>query len=128
MVVSTFGVIFAADQARAAAEMARVCKPVADSPALWGTQARIVELFEGHASSVSLARRDFVFRYRTPTHWLEVFKACYGPLLEIFAALEHAAVAALERDLVALVDQFNRSGDDSMAAPGEYLEIIIALQ
>ena len=82
VVVSTFGVMFAPDQARAAAEMLRVVKPGGKiglanwtpegfigrlfktigkhvppppgvkSPALWGTQARIVELFEAHASSI----------------------------------------------------------------------------
>ena len=76
VVVSTFGVMFTPDQDRAAAEMIRVCKPGgkiglanwtpdgfigqlfktigkhvppapgAKSPALWGTRARIAELFD----------------------------------------------------------------------------------
>ena len=155
VVVSTFGVMFAPDQDRAAAEMVRVCKrggkiglanwtpegfigqlfktigkhvaptPGAKSPALWGTRARIGELFERHATSVSSAARDFVFRYRSPQHWLEVFKTYYGPVLKTFAALEPAAQAALERDLIALIDRFNRSGDSSMVVPSEYLEIVI---
>jgi len=155
VVVSTFGVMFAADQARAAAEMVRVCKhggkiglanwtpegfigqlfktigrhvpppPGAKSPALWGTRVRIAELFESPASSVKSAQRNFVFRYRTPAHWLEVFKTYYGPVLKTFAALEPAAQAALQRDLLALIDQFNRSGDGSMVVPSEYLEIVI---
>ena len=78
-VVSTFGVMFTPDQERAAAEMVRVCKhggkiglanwtpagfvgqifktigkhvappPGVKSPALWGTPARIAELFDPHA-------------------------------------------------------------------------------
>jgi ubiquinone/menaquinone biosynthesis C-methylase UbiE len=154
-VVSTFGVMFTPDQDRAAAEMIRVCKrggkiglanwtpegfigqvfktigkhlappPGARSPALWGTRARIAELFEPHAASLKSAQRNFVFRYRSPEHWLNVFKAYYGPLLKTFAALEGAAQAALERDLMALIDQFNRSGDRSMVVPSEYLEIVI---
>jgi ubiquinone/menaquinone biosynthesis C-methylase UbiE len=155
VVVSTFGVMFAPDQDRCAAEMVRVCKrggkiglanwtpegfigqlfktigkhvappPGAKSPALWGTRARIGELFEPHATSVSSAARNFVFRYRSPQHWLQVFKTYYGPVLKTFAALEPAAQAALERDLIALIDRFNRSGDSSMVVPSEYLEIVI---
>lgn len=155
VVVSTFGVMFTPNQDRAAAEMVRVCKrggkiglanwtpegfigqlfktigkhvpppPGVKSPALWGTRARIAELFEPHATSVKSAQRNFVFRYRSPEHWLEVFKTYYGPVLKTFAALESAAQAALQRDLMALIDQFNRSGDSSMVVPSEYLEIVI---
>jgi ubiquinone/menaquinone biosynthesis C-methylase UbiE len=154
-VVSTFGVMFTPDQDRAAAEMVRVCKrggkiglanwtpegfigqlfktigkhlppPAgAKSPALWGTRARIAELFEPHATSVKSAQRHFVFRYRTPEHWLEIFKTYYGPVLKAFAALEPAARAALQHDLLGLIERFNRSGDGSMVVPGEYLEIVI---
>jgi ubiquinone/menaquinone biosynthesis C-methylase UbiE len=155
VVVSTFGVMFTPDQDHAASEMVRVCKrggkiglanwtpegfigqlfktigkhvpspPGAKSPALWGTRARIGEMFEPHAAAIEAAHRNFVFRYRSPEHWLEVFKTYYGPLLKTFAALEPAAQAALRRDLVALIDQFNRSGDGSMVVPSEYLEIVI---
>ena len=154
VVVSIFGVMFTPDQDRAAAEMIRVSKPGgkiglanwtpdgfigqlfktigkhvppqpgAKSPALWGTRARIDELFGSHAT-VETAQRNFVFRYRSPEHWLEVFKTYYGPVLKTFAALEPAAQAGLERDLMALIDRFNRSGDGSMVVPSEYLEIAI---
>ena len=154
-VVSTFGVMFTPDQDRAAAELIRVCRhggkiglanwtpegfigqvfkaigkhlpPPADvkSPALWGTRARIAELFEPHAVSIKSSQRSFVFRYRSPEHWLEVFKGYYGPLLKTFAALPPAGQAALRRDLMALVGQFNRSGDASLVLPSEYLEIVI---
>jgi len=153
-VVSTFGVMFTPDQDRAAAEMARVCKrggkiglanwtpegfigqlfktigkhvppqPGAKSPALWGTRARIDELFGPHAT-VETAQRNFVFRYRSPQHWLEVFKTWYGPVLKTFAALAPDAQAALQRDLMALIDRFNRSGDGTMVVPSEYLEVVI---
>ena len=154
-VVSTFGVMFTPDQDRAAAELIRVCRhggkiglanwtpegfigqvfkaigkhlpPPAGvkSPALWGTRARIAELFEPHAVSIKSSQRNFVFRYRSPEHWLEVFKGYYGPLLKTFAALPPAGQAALRRDLRALVGQFNRSGDASLVLPSEYLEIVI---
>jgi ubiquinone/menaquinone biosynthesis C-methylase UbiE len=155
LVVSTFGVMFTPDQDRAAAEMLRVCRrggkiglanwtpdgfigqlfktigrhlppPAgARSPALWGTRARLAELFEPHAATIRSAQRDFVFRYRSPEHWIEIFKTYYGPLLKTFAALEPAARAALERDLKALIAQFNRSGDATMVVPSEYLEVVV---
>jgi ubiquinone/menaquinone biosynthesis C-methylase UbiE len=155
VVVSTFGVMFTPDQDRAAAELIRVCKrggkiglanwtpegfigqvfktigkymppPAgAKSPALWGTRARIAELFEAQASSIKSAQRNFVFRYRSPEHWLEIFKSYYGPLLKTFAALDVSTQTALERDLKTLIGQFNRSGDGCMVVPSEYLEIVI---
>jgi len=158
VVVSTFGVMFTPDQDRAAAELVRVCRrggkiglanwtpegfigqlfktigkhmpPPAGvkSPALWGTRARIGEMFEPHATSIISMPRNFVFRYRSPEHWLEIFKTYYGPLLKTFAALEPPAQAALKSDLKALIAQFNRSGDGSMVVPSEYLEIVITRQ
>jgi ubiquinone/menaquinone biosynthesis C-methylase UbiE len=154
-VVSTFGVMFTPDQDRAAAEMLRVCRrggriglanwtpegfigqvfktigkqlpPPAGvkSPALRGTRARIAELFERNASSVKSAQRQFVFRYRSPEHWLHFFKTWYGPMLKAFAALEPAGQAALQRELLALVRQFNRSADETMVVPSEYLEVVV---
>lgn len=154
-VVSTFGVMFAADQDRAAAEMLRVCKhggkiglanwtpdgfigslfktigkhvapPAgAKSPALWGTQARLAELFDARTNSISTVQRDFVFRYRSPSHWLDVFKNYYGPVLKTFAALEPAAQDTLKQDLMALIERFNRSGDGTMVVPSAYLEVVI---
>jgi len=154
-VVSTFGVMFTPDQDKAAAEMVRVCRsggkiglanwtpdgfigqvfktigkhlpPPAGikSPALWGTRARIDEMFGPHASSIQAEPRNFVFRYRSPEHWLQVFKTYYGPLLKAFGALEPAAQAALTSDLMVQIDRYNRSGDSAMVVPSEYLEIVV---
>jgi ubiquinone/menaquinone biosynthesis C-methylase UbiE len=158
VVVSTFGVMFTPKQDRAAGELVRVCQPggkiglanwtpdgfvgqlfktigqhVAPppgvkSPALWGTRARMIELFEPHAASIETSRRDFLFRYRSPEHWVDVFRTCYGPTLKTFAALEPAGQAALHRDLIALIGRFNRSGDSTMVVPSEYLEVVVTLQ
>ena len=66
-----------------------------------------------------------MFRYRSPAHWLEVFRTYYGPLLKAFAALPPAGQAALEADLVALIARFNRSGDGAVVVPSEYLEVVV---
>src|SRR4051812_47719384 len=155
VVVSTFGVMFTPDQERAAAELVRVCKhggkiglanwtpegfigqlfktvgkhlpppPGTKPPARWGTRAGIAELLERRAASVETAHKHFVFRYRSPEHWLAVFKTFYGPVLKAFAALPREGQSALERDLLALIDRFNGSGDETMVAPSEYLETIV---
>ncbi len=158
VVVSTFGVMFTPDQDRSAAELVRVCKsggkigmanwtpegfigqlfktigkhvpppPDGKSPALWGTRARIADMFDVHAVSIKTAQRNFVFRYRSPEHWLEIFKTYYGPVLKAFGALEPARQAALQCDLIALIGRFNRADDSSMVVPSEYLEVVITVR
>ena len=155
VVVSTFGVMFTPNQDQAATELLRVCKrggkiglanwtpegfigqlfktigkhmpPPAGvkSPALWGTGAHITELFGAQTSSIQLERRNFVFRYRSAQHWLDVFKTYYGPVLKTFGALDPQAQAALTDDLFALIKRFNRSGDKTMVVPSEYLEVVV---
>jgi len=155
VVVSTFGVMFTPNQDKAATELLRVCKPGGKiglanwtpegfigqlfktigkhmpppagvkSPALWGTGARITEFFGMQASSIQLEQRDFVFRYRSAQHWLDVFKSYYGPLLKTFGALDPQAQAALTDDLLALIKRFDRSGDKTIVVPSEYLEVVV---
>ena len=155
IVVSTFGVMFTPDQDQAAAEMLRVCRPGgkiglanwtpagfignlfkiigaympppagAKSPALWGTRERIAQLFEPQAHQIVAQERNFVFRYRSPEHMLDVFRTTYGPLLKTFAALQPAMQTALHQDLVALIGRFNRSGSNAVVVPSAYLETVI---
>ena len=66
-----------------------------------------------------------MFRYRSPQHWLEIFKAYYGPMHRTFAALDIDGQQALSGDLLALIDRLNRSGDTTMVVPSEYLEIVV---
>ncbi|MEO8249478.1 MAG: methyltransferase domain-containing protein [Burkholderiales bacterium] len=155
VVGSTFGVMFTPDQDKAAAEMLRVCKPGGKiglanwtpdgfigqlfktlgkhvpppagvkSPALWGTEPRLAELFGAEAASIEAKPREFVFRYRSAEHWIEVFRTWYGPLLKAFTALEPSAQLALEADLKTLIARFDRSGGGSMVVPGAYLEVVV---
>ena len=154
-VMSTFGVMFTPDQDKAAAELVRVCKsggaiglanwtpesfigqafktigkyipPAAGvkSPALWGTRARLDELFGRGAKEIRTNSREFVFRYRSPAHWIEVFRTYYGPLYKTFEALDGGKQAAFTADLVALMASRNRSGDGTLVLPSEYLEVVI---
>jgi hypothetical protein len=82
-------------------------------------------LFGPHASSIQLEEREFVFRYRSAQHWLDVFKTYYGPLLKTFGALDPKAQMGLTEDLFALIKRFNRSGDATMVVPSKYLEVVV---
>jgi ubiquinone/menaquinone biosynthesis C-methylase UbiE len=154
-VASTFGAMFSPDQSRTASEMVRVCRsggriglanwtpdgfigqmfktigkhlpPPAGvkSPALWGTSEWIETAFRSVSSSLMAERRHFVFRYRSAQHFLDVFREYYGPMLKAFEALDPAGRKALTQDIVELVGRFNRSGDASIVAPGEYLEVVV---
>jgi SAM-dependent methyltransferase len=154
-VVSTFGCMFAPNAPRTASEMLRVCKPGGkigmanwtpegfigqlfktigkhvpppagvQSPALWGSRARLVELFETEARNIHTEPRQFVMRYRSPEHWLDVFRTFYGPVHKAFAALDADKQPALAEDLLALIARFNRADDGTMVAPSEYLQVVI---
>ncbi len=154
-VVSTFGVMFTPNQDQAAAEMLRVCKPGGKigmanwtpegfigqlfktlgkylpppagvrSPAQWGTRTRINEMFGPKAKSIDAEPRDFVFRYRSPEHFVDLFKTYYGPMLKAFAALEEPKQKALRADLIALIGTMNKAADGTVAVPSEYLEVVI---
>jgi SAM-dependent methyltransferase len=155
VVMSTFGVMFTPDQEQAANELMRVCRPggmiglanwtpdsfigqvfktiagyVAPpagvrSPAQWGTEARLAELFGDKAARIAATRREFVFRYRSPEHFIDVFRTYYGPMNKALAALEGTRQAAFLDDLTALIESRNRSGDGTLVLPSEYLEVVV---
>ena len=135
VVMSTFGVMFTPNQEQAARELARVCRPGGriglanwtpesfigqvfktigkyvppapgmKSPALWGTKARLEELFGQRAREIRTTSREFVFRYRSAAHWLEVFRTYYGPMNKTYAALDAGKQAAFTADLLALMER-----------------------
>jgi SAM-dependent methyltransferase len=151
--LSTYGIMFAPDQKQAAREIARVVKPggriglanwtpegfvgqlfktvgkhvppppgVA-SPAYWGTEARLQELFPG-VRSIRAERKPFVFRYRSAAHFVDVFRRFYGPTFKAFGALDAQGQARLAADIEELASRFNRSRT-SLVLPAEYLEVVI---
>ena len=155
-VLSTFGVMFAPDHPRAAREMLRVVRPGGriglanwtpegfigrlfkvigahvpppaglKSPALWGTLAHLAALFDVSPAQIRCERRMFNFRYRSPAHWVQVFRDFYGPTHKAFAALDAKGQQALEADITTLLEAMNVAGPQSLVVPGEYLEVVIA--
>jgi hypothetical protein len=96
------------------------------SPALWGTRERLAELLGGEATSIAATARNFMFRYRSPAHFIDVFSTCYGPVLKALASLDAERRSSLLADIGALVERLNRAEDGTMVVPGEYLEVVIA--
>ena len=116
--VSTFGVMFTPNQLRSACEMLRVCRsggkiglanwtpdgfigqvfktlgkhvaPPAgvNSPAQWGSKSWIEETFVTKSRSVTINDCTFVFRYRSPEHFVDFFRTYYGPVHKAFLTLD----------------------------------------
>jgi len=153
--LSSFGVMFAPDHVRSAAEMLRVVRsggtialanwtpagfigrlfgvvgrhlpPPAGvtPPARWGVPEHLELLFGAGAADIRTTTRDFMFRYLSAAHFIDVFRTWYGPVHKAFAALPAAGQDALDADLHALIAEFNEGGDGTMVVPGEYLEAVI---
>lgn len=155
VVLSTYGVMFTPNQERAAIEMLRVVKPGGriglanwtpdgfigelfrvvgrfvppppgvKPPAAWGTETRLVELFGPHAADLRTERKQYVFRYLSAEHWIDIFRRYYGPVHKAFAALDTAGQQAFHEALVELLRRHNRDGSDSLVIPADYLEAVI---
>jgi SAM-dependent methyltransferase len=153
--LSTFGAMFAPDHNRTAGELLRVVRaggriglaawtpdgfigelfrlvgrhvpPPAGvrSPVRWGDEPYLIELFGRQAADIQCRRRTFNFRYRSPAHWIEVFRTYYGPTYQAFAALVGEGQDRLHADLVSLLESRNVAGPSALVVPGEYLEAVI---
>jgi len=154
-VLSTYGAMFTPDHRKTAAELLRVVRsggrlglvnwtpegfigelfkvigrylpPPAglQSPALWGTEPHIVELFGAQAHDIRCVRKSFNFRYRSAAHWIQIFRDFYGPTHKAFLALDAAGQKNLESDITSLLERLNVGGTRSLVVPGEYLEVVI---
>lgn len=154
-VLSTFGVMFAADQRGAAAELVRVCRPGGaigmanftsaslamgfmrvsaryrppprrqGTPTTWAMEDGLRDLFGDAIASLEVNLRSVVFRYRSPDHWLDFFRANFGPIRIVHESLDPEQQEAYGRDLKQLVIDANRSGDGTIVAPVEYAEVVI---
>lgn len=153
--LSTFGVMFTPEHARSASEMMRVLRPGGrigmanwtpegfigqlfktigkhvpppaglKSPALWGTENYLQELFGDQAARIEATRKVFNFRYASAKHWLQMFRDYYGPVYKAFAAVGADGEPALEKDLTDLLERFNTASAASLVVPGEYLEVVV---
>ena len=154
-VVSTFGVMFTPNHLQAASELIRTCRsggkvglanwtpqsfigelfkiigavfpppPGVQSPCLWASREWIEETFGAASKSIAFKQKSFVFRYRSPEHFVEVFRAFYGPVHNAFLALDAEQRATMEASILNLIAERNTATDGSMRLPAEYAEIVM---
>jgi len=139
-VISIYGVMFAPDHRRAAAELARVCRPGGrialaswtpdgfigetlrifsrylppapglEPPVRWGEPGYLDSLLGHVAASMTSHRRTTVFRFRSAEENVDFFRANYGPTLRAFESLDTPRRESLRDDLLALARRYDRNG------------------
>lgn len=154
VVTSTFGAMFAPDQARTAAELLRVLRvggrlgmanwtpegwvgaqfgllarfrpPPAGlvPPTAWGTDDRLRELFGDRVSVLETSRRHTDFCQHDTASLYELFRAWFGPINTLWQAMDESARAELRDSWIALGEDFNVARDGTCEIAGEYLEVI----
>lgn len=154
VVLSTYGVMFAPDQERAASELVRVCRPGGTialanwtpegmwgelfklharylpppdgvrPPPLWGTEAHVRNLLGDAISDFRVVRRTAVFRQRSARHWFEFFRTHFGPTRMVLAAQDDAGQERFAREVEAVLERFDRSQGPTLHAEAEYLEVV----
>jgi SAM-dependent methyltransferase len=152
-VMSVFGVMFAPDQATAAGELLRVCRPggrialanwtpgsvaqalfaataefvppppVLEPPWRWGTAQGLAELL-GDEAEVRSQERTFHQRFLSVDHGLELFRRYFGPTVTAYAALGEDEAAALTAALAEAVSRFDGADDGTCRLEGHYLEVV----
>jgi ubiquinone/menaquinone biosynthesis C-methylase UbiE len=154
VVLSSFGVMFAPDQQKAADELLRVTKPggriglaswVPDGfigqmfattvkhappppgiqpPVLWGQEDHLRELFGDRVSSMTAERVTVKFGFRSPDHWLDFYRTYFGPTKVAFERVGPEGEEALANDFRELLESFNIAGDRAVVTPADYLQAV----
>lgn len=150
IVTSVVGVMFAPNQAKAASELARVCKPggkiaVANwtpdgfigallktvvgfvpppaglnPPVRWGTREGMTQLLGDHAE-LQFEEHDFVFRFRSSSEFAQVFIEKYGPTERAHASLDSDGQTRFAQALADLASDWNSAKDGTIKVPSTYL-------
>jgi len=154
VVLSSFGVMFAPDQRKAAAELVRVCRPggrigLANwtagsapdefftaasrrlpaapglaSPFRWGEVAHVQDLLGDGIRSMHVRDRVFHMPARSAEDFAQFFRHNFGPVNRAFAALDADGQAEFAEELRQIVERRNRATDGSLKCAFAYLSIV----
>jgi SAM-dependent methyltransferase len=102
--------------------------PEFSAPAMWGEEAVVRERFGPYAAHFQFNKRAALFRALTPQDWLAYMREFFGPTRVMWERLDEANREALNREMLELLGRFNQSGDSTLYAAGEYLEVVIHLR
>lgn len=150
-VLSAIGVMFTANQQRAADELLRVCKPGGAvglaswtpagfvggmlklvgkyvppppgvlPPTRWGTEDGARELLGAGAAQLTFTTAAVTMRFPSPEFFAGFFLANYGPTLKASEALSGEARQAFRDDLAAHAAAANTATDGTLVNDWEYL-------
>lgn len=154
VVLSVYGVQFAPDQAQAASELLRVCRPGGRiglaspaptgwsgdffaaharytppppdlaSPLRWGTADGLEELLGDGARSIVNRPRTARQYYRSVDHAVEVFSTYFGPTIRALDTVVPERRADLLRDLGEVFARYNRATDGTAVVENTYLQSV----
>ena len=150
VVLSAIGVMFAADHARAARELVRVCRPggriglaswtpegfvggmlaavgrhvtppAGAQPATrWGVEAVVAELLGDEVTDVTSVTETVRQRFARPEDYADLFLTYYGPTFSAASRLDEDGRAALRADLIELVETFDKDAGNGVIVDWEY--------
>jgi ubiquinone/menaquinone biosynthesis C-methylase UbiE len=154
-VISTFGVMFALDQERAAAELLRVCKPggtIALStwtvesfpgsmfalsatyggaapgmqpPTNWGTMVGLQHLFRANTRRMRVLDRCTYSHFPSIDEMVHTYKKYFGPMQMLFERVPLEQRSDLERDIRNLMLRYNRAVDGTQRTAMTYINVIM---
>ena len=154
VVLSAGDAMLTHDQARAAGELLRVCRPGGrigmvgwvpdgyvgelfaaigrqlpapaglEAPRPWGTHERLRELF-GPEVAITAPRRSFLWRFPSAEHQVEYFGSFHGPTADALQALAPDRADALRAELLEVARRFDVSEDDTLVLRLDYLEAVV---
>jgi len=154
VVLSTLGIMFVPDQQKAADELLRVCRPggkigivswtpkgwaaqfgeivgkymhsngSAASPFEWGCEKRLQLLLGTRARLVASQEKLFLARHLSAQDYWRFFKKATGWGLNLAKSLGEKERDDFEDEVIALLGRMNRSQDETLLVPQEYLEAV----
>ncbi|HKJ32382.1 MAG TPA: class I SAM-dependent methyltransferase [Balneolales bacterium] len=152
-VLSTFGVQFIPNGAKAARELIRVCKskgsiglvnwtatgflsdfndilsdyvphPDIASPYLWGERGFLQDFFGDFTHKLKVISRAYVYRFPTPEMFLDCFRTTYGPYILAYESQSKNVRIDLKNKLLKVIHHYNRAEDGTLILPIDYVEVI----
>lgn len=158
VVLSVYGVQFAPDQEKAAAEMLRVCKPDGkiglaspipegwsgdffsthgkyvppppgvNPPLRWGTEQGLEEILGEQVKSINNEKMKALQYYLSADHALDVFSTWFGPTLNALEIIDDHQKENLLNDLREVFERYNISKTGTAIIENTYLKSIIRLK
>jgi SAM-dependent methyltransferase len=93
-------------------------------PVLWGTEDRVRELFGDGIADLRTGRRPSRQAFRSADHYLDFFRAYFGPIRMAFERAGPENEDALAAELRAHLEKSNLDGDRALVLAPEYLQVV----